>query len=171
MTVILRIHSRASSSRAFLFRRHTVFTLHGRFSQITLFTRRLQPFRDKSSRFSGHVWQISYLLIPFEDLKLCLQQVFLLNVVLFFSLIVSISNDHVLRNFKYKWQNFNESIFIDLYIGDLFLTLTLSLLVTFPKKIVRNVQKEQVYICTENLLSQLFNFQVMTHFVPEKRFF
>ena len=120
MVVFSRIHLRVSTLLTFLFRRHTAFYPSRRFFANNIIYKKTASFisfRDKRSRFSGCVCHISCFLIPFQGhFQGPLSRIYNMSSTschpfLFLSLIIRIINDNVLPNFKYKWWNFDESIF------------------------------------------------------------
>ena len=119
MVVFSRIHLRVSALLTFLFRKHTAFYPSRRFfaNNIIYKTASFISLRNKRSRFSGCVCHISCFLVPFQgSFQGSLSRIYNMSSAschpfLFLSLIIRIINDNVLPNFKYKWRNFDESIF------------------------------------------------------------
>ena len=137
MVFFSRIHLRVSSLSAFLFWRHTVlYPLRRFFANNSIYkkAKSLISFRTKSSRFSRCVCHISCFLVAFEG-----------------SFQI---NGNVLPNFKYKWQNFHESIFKHM-LTFLVLNFFISFIsfCYFFKEFGTHFQKAKVYIGTENFSS------------------
>ena len=67
---------------------------------------------------------------------------------MYFSLIIRIINDNAVPNFKYQWQNLNESLFKYRWS---FLSTNFLVSCYFSKKFSTNLQKGYGYISTEYL--------------------
>ena len=85
---------------------------------------------------------------------------------MFFSLIIFIINDHAPRKIN-KWQNLNESLFVDRCF---FFLLTCFSLVTFPRILVQIFRSDRPTYVRNILFYSFYTFEVMTHFVAEASF-
>ena len=85
---------------------------------------------------------------------------------LFFTLMIWIINDKVLRNFIYKWYNLNESLLIDRWSS-----LVPNLLVCyFPRNLAQILKRNRSTYVWKIVFHSFYTFKVITHFVEAEGF-